>query len=184
MKYYLYNINNKMEFISIYQTDDAEEINQIQSGMTTIQPPEAVQGKVWCFNGGIWDTLLDDYRGKLVYDITDSRQFHKGFYVGVIPERFTLIAPPDCKYKYIFNGAQWQIVYDKTIFSKLQIRRACRELGIESKLNDLLNSNEIFASDWSDAQDIDLADSILLQALKEGKFTDEEIDKIKALCHG
>ena len=70
------------------------------------------------------------------------------------------------------------------VYSKLQIRRACRELGIESKLNDLLNSNEIFASDWSDAQDIDLADSILLQALKEGKFTDEEIDKIKALCHG
>jgi hypothetical protein len=38
----------------------------------------------------------------------------------------------------------------------LQIRRACRTLGIEDKLNALLKSNEIFAADWADAQNIDL----------------------------
>jgi hypothetical protein len=48
------------------------------------------------------------------------------------------------------------VVKNTNIFTKLQIRRACRALGLEEKLNTLLQSNEIFAADWTDAQDIDL----------------------------
>lgn len=64
-------------------------------------------------------------------------------------------------------------------YTKLQIRRACRALGIESKLNDLLSSDAIFAADWSDAQEIDLQDEILKQALMQGNFTQTDIQQIK-----
>ena len=64
-------------------------------------------------------------------------------------------------------------------YTKLQIRRACRALGIESKLNDLLKSDAIFAADWSDAQEIDLQDEILKQALMQGNFTQTDIQQIK-----
>lgn len=70
---------------------------------------------------------------------------------------------------------------EKTVFSKLAIRRACRELGIENKLNALLEASADFKNDWSDAQHIDLTDEILLEALKAGKFTDKEIKAIKEL---
>lgn len=64
------------------------------------------------------------------------------------------------------------------IYSKLAIRRACRELGIEYKLNGILNKNSLFASDWNDATEIDFTDPVLLEALKEGAFTEEEIQEI------
>lgn len=68
---------------------------------------------------------------------------------------------------------------EKVTYTKLQIRRACRTLGIEEKLNSLLKASETFSYDWQDAQIIDLSDTVLLQALQLGNFTTEEIDKIK-----
>ncbi len=65
------------------------------------------------------------------------------------------------------------------IYTKLFIRRACRSLGIQDKLNTLLNSNPIFSADWADAQQINLNDPMFLEALKQGTFTDQEIDQIK-----
>lgn len=82
------------------------------------------------------------------------------------------------RYKQV-DESDFQIQVPHGKYTKLQIRRACRELGIESKLNDLLKSNEIFASDWSDAQDIDLEDEILKQALMQGNFTQTDIQNIK-----
>ena len=70
---------------------------------------------------------------------------------------------------------------EKTVYTKLEIRRACRELGIENKLNMLLEASADFKNDWADAQHIDLTDAVLLEALKAGKFTDEEIKAIKEL---
>ncbi len=66
-----------------------------------------------------------------------------------------------------------------TIFAKLAIRRACRTLGLEGKLNALLEASDVFRADWTDAQDIDLSDPVLLQALQAGTFTQEEINSIK-----
>lgn len=65
------------------------------------------------------------------------------------------------------------------IYTKLFIRRACRSLGIEDKLNTLLNSNPIFSADWADAQQINLNDPLFLEALKQGTFTQQEIENIK-----
>lgn len=65
------------------------------------------------------------------------------------------------------------------IYTKLYIRRACRSLGMQDKLNALLNSNPIFSADWADAQQINLNDPMFLEALKQGTFTDQEIEAIK-----
>ena len=64
------------------------------------------------------------------------------------------------------------------IYSKLEIRRAMRKLGIEDKLNLILNSNEIFKADWTDAQEINLNDQIFIQALNLGGITNQEIQLI------
>ena len=67
----------------------------------------------------------------------------------------------------------------QTVFTKLTIRRAMRQLGIEAKLDALLAVSPTFAADWSDAQDIDLADPVLIVALAAGSITPEEIEQIR-----
>lgn len=67
----------------------------------------------------------------------------------------------------------------QTVFTKLAIRRAMRTLGIESKLDALLAASRTFAADWTDAQEIDLADPVLIEALGAGSITAEEIEAIK-----
>lgn len=52
----------------------------------------------------------------------------------------------------------------KSVFTKLQIRRALRSLGQEAILDTAL-ANEAFRKDWNDAQDIDLEDAVFKQAL-------------------
>lgn len=73
---------------------------------------------------------------------------------------------------------------ERTIYSKLAIRRAMRELGIEAKLDALLNASAQFRADWTDAQEIDLSDPVLLAALQSGSITAEEIAQIKHLAGG
>ena len=73
---------------------------------------------------------------------------------------------------------------EQTIFTKLAIRRAMRELGIEAKLDGLLNASAQFRSDWTDAQDIDLSDPVLIAALQAGSITAEEIAQIKRIAGG
>lgn len=78
----------------------------------------------------------------------------------------------------------WPKPAPQTVFSKLAIRRAMRSLGIENKLDALLNASSTFKSDWTDAQEIDLADPVLLQALSAGGLTEKEIEDIKnAILH-
>lgn len=70
-------------------------------------------------------------------------------------------------------------ISQKTIFTKLEIRRACRALGLQDKLNLLLNSADQIKSDWFDAQQIDLADQMFVKAVEFGVFTADEIKNIK-----
>lgn len=88
----------------------------------------------------------------------------------------------NCNYSEIDENDFLIVENNKKTYSKLQIRRACRQLGIESKLNELLQSNNLFYIDWQDAQDIDLDDPVLLQALELGNFSKEEIEKIKEIA--
>ena len=70
---------------------------------------------------------------------------------------------------------------EQTVFSKLAIRRAMRTLGIEAKLDALLKASDTFRADWTDAQEIDFADPVLLQALASGGLTEPEIEQIKTI---
>ena len=65
------------------------------------------------------------------------------------------------------------------VFSKLKVRRAMRSLGIESRLDAILGSSPTFAADWLDAQEIDLDDPVLREALAAGNISDEEIASIE-----
>lgn len=69
----------------------------------------------------------------------------------------------------------------QTVFTKLKIRRAMRSLGIEAKLDALLAASATFAADWADAQEIDLADQVLVEALTAGSITPSEIEAIREL---
>ena len=68
---------------------------------------------------------------------------------------------------------------ERTVFAKLEIRRAMRSLGIEQKLDALLSQNETFRKDWQDAREIDLNDEITKKALESGGITENEIFKIR-----
>jgi hypothetical protein len=73
----------------------------------------------------------------------------------------------------------WPKPEEQTVFTKLAIRRAMRELGIEPKLDALLDASGTFRADWTDAQDIDLADPVLLEALASGGLSENEIAQIR-----
>ena len=73
---------------------------------------------------------------------------------------------------------------EQTVFSKLAIRRAMRALGIETKLDAILAGSATFRADWTDAQEIDLADPVLAEALAAGGLTAEEIASIKRIAGG
>lgn len=94
---------------------------------------------------------------------------------------------PKSKYNYeIVNGeiVEKQITpVENTIFSKLEIRRACRELNIEDKLNTVLNYNDEIKSDWNDAQVIDLNDEMFKTAVSLGVFSVNQINEIKEYCN-
>lgn len=110
--------------------------------------------------------------------VTDGQGVYQMVYM---PKHFT---DQEIKAKYSEvdkNDFQLKIQAQKQdgIYTKLFIRRACRSLGIQDKLNTLLNSNPIFSADWADAQQINLNDPLFLESLKQGTFTDQEIDQIK-----
>lgn len=66
----------------------------------------------------------------------------------------------------------------KQFYTKLEIRRAMRDLGIEAKLDALLAGSELFKKEWTDAQDICLTDPTLMKAMTLGSVTKEEIKAI------
>lgn len=110
--------------------------------------------------------------------VTDGQGVYQMIYM---PKHFT---DQEIKAKYSEvdkNDFQLKVQAEKQdgIYTKLFIRRACRSLGIQDKLNTLLNSNPIFSADWADAQQINLNDPMFLEALKQGTFTDQEIEQIK-----
>ena len=175
MQIYLYNIHYLSEFITC--AEKADEI-PIEPPETAIAPPEAVPNKVWCFDveQNAWTHTVDDYRGKAIYNCKNSKDAETVKFVGAVKEGWTLIEPPDHENDYSFDGSEWVAV--PKVYSKLAIRRACRSLGIESKLNALLAENDVFNADWTDALDIDLNDPVTKQALIAGEFSEDEIAAI------
>ena len=179
MKLYIYNINNKNEYIASEEVEITNEA-EIVPPYTAVPVPAAIAGKCWCFDDmdNAWTHTVDDHRGKTIYNSANSLITEKVKFVGDVKDGFTLVAPPDTDKAYCFNGTSWDVIIIPKIFTKLAIRRACRNLGLESKLDALLASNELFKKDWDDAQEINLADSITSQALRTNAFTDAEYDAV------
>lgn len=132
---------------------------------TKVPPPALGENQAAVWNSSGWD-IVADLRGTVYYD-ADGKEYRQNE-LGTLPE-WALLEKPVIP----------EPVIPKTVFTKLAIRRACRTLGLEGKLNTLLTSSDEFISDWTDAQDIDLSDPVLLQALAAGTFTEEEIQSIK-----
>ena len=69
-----------------------------------------------------------------------------------------------------------------TTITRLKIRRAMRYLGIENKLDALLEASVDFKKDWNDAQEIKITDPVLVRALQMGNITEKEIYRIRVLA--
>ena len=67
----------------------------------------------------------------------------------------------------------------RAVYTKLEIRNAMRELGIEAKLDALIRASPKFETEWREAQEIDLAYPTLRQALATGGVTREEVAAIR-----
>ena len=71
-----------------------------------------------------------------------------------------------------------------TRFTKLQIRRCLRKHGYEGVLDGLLADNAEFRKDWEDAQDIDLNDEMMQEAVAQGFIPQELIALVQSECQG
>lgn len=179
MKLYIYNINNKNEYIASKEVEITNE-SDIVEPYTAVEPPQAINGKCWCYNTDTdtWDKQIDDYRGSVIYSTLNSQVRDKVKFVGDIPDGYTTVEPPDDDKTYYFDGSKWNRIIIPKIYSKLSIRRACRKLGLETKLDTLLSSNATFKADWDDANEINLNDNVTSQALRTNAFTDAEYDAV------
>ena len=72
------------------------------------------------------------------------------------------------------------VIAEKTLFSKLEIRRKLRQAGLQQTLNDLLQSNDQFQKDWNDAVEIDLNEQTIANAIQAGLITKQMIDAIRS----
>lgn len=94
---------------------------------------------------------------------------------------YTAFEKPIYNYK-IKNGVIVEkeiIPQQKNVFTKLEIRRAFRELNLEDKLIELLESNKNYKNDWNDANEINILDPMFINAIQQGYLTEEEINRIK-----
>lgn len=77
--------------------------------------------------------------------------------------------------------------FHQTEFTKYQIRKACRQFGIEEKLDSILALPGVDRM-WLEAQTLDLNDPdmqrVLASALECGLLTQEDIDGVKAILWG
>lgn len=66
----------------------------------------------------------------------------------------------------------------QSVFTRYQIRTACRALGLESKLDALIASSADFALFWNEVLDVDLNNEMTQAALAAGTFTGDEIEAV------
>lgn len=106
---YIYNCNNKNEFLEKIQTDNPEQWGGCS---TEVSPKGSTSvGKSWAYNPKTndWDIQIDDWRGYWVFLKSDSTLKKEGE-LGPLNEFWTAITPPDEENKYVFNDEteQWE----------------------------------------------------------------------------
>ena len=106
MKIYVYNVNNKNEFLQELEIDS---ISGWEATATEIKPKTCrTVGKSYAFNPktGKWSILIDDWRGFILYNKINSKITKDGE-LGELPNNYTNIIPPDFENEYIFENDQW-----------------------------------------------------------------------------
>lgn len=74
------------------------------------------------------------------------------------------------------------VAIKKTKFTKLQIRRYLRKAGKEHDLDRALFKNREFKKDWEDAQEIDINDDMIKEAIKDNIISEDLITLIQNEC--
>jgi hypothetical protein len=64
------------------------------------------------------------------------------------------------------------------VYTKNQIRTACIKLGLEEKLDNILEAYPKFRLFWNECLEVDLDYEMTRQALALGEFSDEDINNI------
>ena len=70
----------------------------------------------------------------------------------------------------------------RTKFTKLNIRRCLRKAGKEAELDKAIMKNLQFRKDWEDAQEIDLNDEMIKEAIKNNIISEDIISLIQNEC--
>ena len=106
MKFYIYNINNKNEFLNEI---DVESTVGLESFGTEIAPSNSnIIGKSFAFNkeANEWNILIDDWRGITLYNKNNSLITRQGD-LNPIDENYTYITPPNLENAYKYENNQW-----------------------------------------------------------------------------
>lgn len=106
MKFYIYNINNKNEFLNEI---DVESTVGLESFGTEIAPRQSnIIGKSYAFNkeANEWNILIDDWRGITLYNKNNSLITSQGD-LNPVNENYTYITPPDLENAYKYENNQW-----------------------------------------------------------------------------
>ena len=127
MKIYVYNVNNKNEFLKEIEVDS---ILNWSSTATVIPPQECnIIGKSYAFDKEnlSWSILIDDWRGITLYNKNNSTITKKGA-VGKLPNNYTNIVPPDFENEYVFQNDEWILRIPQEELIKLQLKEYENEI--------------------------------------------------------
>ena len=117
--------------------------------------------KIWIKDGLTAQSKMKTAHGKL-FGVTEKQLEEMGF--EEVEE--TLPAAPA------------EELIPRTIFTKLEIRRALRRLGLEDRLDEILNADSTLKKDWEDAQEIDINDEMIQEAIANGVISRELFDEV------
>lgn len=130
-KYYIFNIDNKNEYLG---TIELESESEFGSYTLVEYPSEIPENKCYCFNTETqkWDILIDDYRGKVIYNNTNSLIKETIYFVGSIKENYTTVTPPDNENIYTFDGTQWNKFTPEVVVPTLEQLKHIKTLNLLS----------------------------------------------------
>lgn len=78
----------------------------IPANATILEPQNTTNGKTVIFDGSSW-SLIDDYRGRLVYDKSNPNESKEIKELGAIPDGWTLKEPPEYSVWNV-NAQDWE----------------------------------------------------------------------------
>lgn len=122
MKIYLYNCNNKNEYLGEVQTDTPEQWEGCYTEQPYRQSHMTGASYAWNPERNDWDIFIEDWRGVTLYNKVNSL-ISKAGEVGPLPDNYVPLEPPNNYERFIWNEEEHDWTYYKemvNIASKLQ----------------------------------------------------------------